>query len=108
MRIQVDWRRKRDGTAEPRSFVLGQHRLWVERVLEQRRDAEGRQFVVRTTDRRRFLLCEDHSCAAWKVAAVHAGQKSPAAAAGSRARGFAAYGAAIALGAAALWRSLRK
>jgi hypothetical protein len=118
VRIQIDWRRKKAGSAEPRSFVLGQRRLWVARVLEERRDADGCQFVVATTDRRRFLLCEDKSCAAWNLAAVHRGDQLTKNARRTTARvsrapavrkaSLAAYGAAIALPVMVLWRFLRK
>jgi hypothetical protein len=102
LRIQVDWRKKNDGSAEPRSFIIGQRRLWVARVLEAKRGVDGRRFVVATTDRRRFLLCEDLSCAAWKLAAVLRRAEV------RKGRLLAAYGAAVALPAIALWRLLRK
>jgi hypothetical protein len=117
VRIQIDWRGKKEGSAEPRSFLLGQRRLWVARVLAQSHHADGRQFVVATTDRRRFLLCEDKTCAAWNLAAVHAADpltkarrtvarfSRPPAVHMAR---LAAYGAAIAVPVIALWRLLRK
>ena len=118
VRIQIDWRGEKGGSAEPRSFVLGQRRLWVARVLEQSRHADGRHFVVATTDRRRFLLCEDKTCAAWNLAAVHAADQLPndawrtvarfSSAPAARKARLAAYGAAIALPVIALWRLLRK
>ena len=72
MRIQVDCRRRRDGSIEPRSFVLGQRRLWVARVVEEENDALGREFVVVTTDGRRFRLREDRASGAWRLAGARA------------------------------------
>ena len=72
MRIYVDCRRRKDGTAEPRSFVLGQRRLWVTRVLQEGNDALGREFVVATTDGRHFRLYEDRASGAWQLAGARA------------------------------------
>jgi hypothetical protein len=68
MRIQVDCRRRKDGTGEPRSFLLGQRRLWIARVIEEQSDALGRGFVVATTDGRRFRLREDRASGDWQLA----------------------------------------
>ncbi|HYL88269.1 MAG TPA: hypothetical protein VEU32_05825, partial [Burkholderiales bacterium] len=43
VRIQVDCR-TRKGASEPRSFVLGHHKLWVLRVLEQHQNTASRRF----------------------------------------------------------------
>ena len=67
MRIQVACRVGKDGASEPRSFVLGQRRLWVARVLERKTDEAGREFVVATTDGRRFVLREDCASSGWKL-----------------------------------------
>ena len=70
MRIQVHCRIGKDRTAEPRLFLLGQRRLWVVRVLERRSDELGREFVVVTTDGRRFVLREERASGAWKLASA--------------------------------------
>jgi hypothetical protein len=68
MRIQVDCRQAKSGASEPRSFVLGNRRVWVLRVLEQRADGASRHFTVQTVDRRRFVLRQDLASGDWELA----------------------------------------
>ncbi len=69
MRIQVDCRTSK-GATEPRSFVLGHHKLWVLRVLERQQNTASRRFKVRTTDGRQFALRQDLGTGEWELGAV--------------------------------------
>lgn len=69
MRIQVDCR-TRKGASEPRSFVLGHHKLWVLHVLEQHQNIASRRFKVETTDGRHFALRQDLGTGEWELGAV--------------------------------------
>ena len=71
MRIQVDCR-KHKGRIEPRSFVLGSHRLWVLRVLERHRNDASERFKVRTIDGRQFALRQDLGTGEWELGAISA------------------------------------
>jgi hypothetical protein len=68
VRIQVDCRTRKSGETEPRSFVLGNRRLWVLRILERKLNAASRHFVVSTTDGRRFALRQDLASGEWQLA----------------------------------------
>lgn len=65
MRIQVDCRH-----GEPRAFHLGSRRLQVLLVLERAGDALTRNFRVRVTDGRVFVLSHDLASGDWKLARV--------------------------------------
>ena len=70
MRLQVDCRMRKEGGFEPRSFRLGERRLWVLRVLERHSNAVARRFTVRTTDGRKFTLRQDLASGDWELAGV--------------------------------------
>jgi hypothetical protein len=65
MRIQVDCRH-----GEPRAFYLGSRRLHVLLVLERAGDALLRNFRVRVTDGRIFVLSHDLAGGGWQLARV--------------------------------------
>lgn len=69
VRIQVDCRTSR-GKTEPRSFVLGHHKLWVLQVLERHHNTASLRFKVRTTDGRQFALRQDLGTGGWELGAV--------------------------------------
>ena len=73
MRIQVDCR-KHKGAIEPRSFVLGNHRIWILHVLERHRNDVSERFKVASADGREFALRQDLGTGEWELGAVRAGK----------------------------------
>lgn len=71
MKIQV---RCRQG-GDPRTFLVGAHRLEVTRVLERAAENSLRRFRVRVFDGREFVLRHDLHTGDWRLASVHARQR---------------------------------
>jgi hypothetical protein len=68
MKIQVQCRRG----GEPRMFLVGEHWLYVNRVLEHALENSLERFRVRVPDGREFVLRRDRHSGDWQLARVAA------------------------------------